>query len=111
MTQNPLTQTRQSLYDLVWSTPMSTLALDFGTTDVGLAKRCRAHRIAYWTRSASRRRVSRSPCAFLPYRSDEDLLEKSLLRCFNLDGDLPSKVLAAQAAPADTDGHGDTDDD
>ena len=90
---------------------MSTLAQDFGITNVGLAKRCRSQRIAYWARSASRRRITRNPCAFLPYRSDEDLLEKSLLRFFNLDGDLPSKVLAAQAAPADTDGNWDSDDD
>lgn len=41
----------------------------------------------------------------------EDPLEKSLLRCFNLDADLPSKVLAARAACADTDGNGDSDDD
>jgi len=27
-------------HDLVWSTPMSTLAKDFGISDVALAKRC-----------------------------------------------------------------------
>ena len=42
MPQNPLTLTRQSLYDLVWSKAMSTLAKDFGISDVALAKRCRA---------------------------------------------------------------------
>lgn len=55
MPTNPLTLTRQTLYDLVWSKPMSTLALDFGITDVGLAKRCRAVDVpipyrGYWAR-------------------------------------------------------------
>jgi hypothetical protein len=39
MPQNPLTLTRQSLYELVWSTPMSSLAHDFGISDVALASR------------------------------------------------------------------------
>jgi len=41
MTKNHLALTRQFLYELVWSTPMATLAKEFGITDVGLAKRCR----------------------------------------------------------------------
>jgi hypothetical protein len=31
---------RQELYDLVWSTPMKTLAAQFGISDVGLKKTC-----------------------------------------------------------------------
>src|SRR5260370_29575906 len=42
MPVNYITLTRQALYELVWSTPMSTLAKDFGISDVALAKRCRA---------------------------------------------------------------------
>jgi hypothetical protein len=58
MPQNPLTLTRQSLYELVWSKPMSTLANDFGISDVGLAKRCRAVDVpipyrGYWARKAA----------------------------------------------------------
>jgi hypothetical protein len=34
MPQSPLTLTRQTLYDLVWSKPMSDLAKDFGISDV-----------------------------------------------------------------------------
>jgi hypothetical protein len=37
------------------------------------------------------------------YRSDEELLKKSLLRFFNLDGHLPSKVLATTTLAGDTD--------
>jgi hypothetical protein len=33
--------TRQELYDLVWSEPMSQLAKRFGVSDVGLSKACR----------------------------------------------------------------------
>ncbi len=55
MTDNHLTLTRQSLYDLVWSKPISTLAKEFGISDVGLAKRCRAVDVpipyrGYWAR-------------------------------------------------------------
>jgi hypothetical protein len=34
MPPNFMTLTRQSLYDLVWSTPMSTLAKDLGISGV-----------------------------------------------------------------------------
>ena len=58
MADNHLTLTRQSLYDLVWSRPMSTLAKEFGISDVGLAKRCRAVDVpipyrGYWARKTA----------------------------------------------------------
>lgn len=36
-----LTLSREDLYELAWSKPISELAKDFGISDVGLAKRCR----------------------------------------------------------------------
>lgn len=42
MPQNPLTLTRQSLYELVRSKPMVGLSKEFDISDVGFAKRCRA---------------------------------------------------------------------
>lgn len=47
------TLTRRELYDLVWATPMSKLAQDFGVSDVGLKKICDRHRVptpgrGYW---------------------------------------------------------------
>ena len=42
MPQNPLTLTRHTLYDLVWSKPMVEVATDFDMSDRGLAKRCAA---------------------------------------------------------------------
>jgi hypothetical protein len=45
--------TRAELYEKVWTTPMRTLAKEFGLSDVGLAKLCRRHDIptpglGYW---------------------------------------------------------------
>lgn len=49
------TLTREQLYDLVWQTPMRTLAPQFGLSDVGLAKICKKHEIprppvGYWAK-------------------------------------------------------------
>jgi hypothetical protein len=46
---------RRELYDQVWSTPMRTLAIRYGMSDVGLAKVCRRHEIprphvGYWAK-------------------------------------------------------------
>jgi hypothetical protein len=38
MPRNPLTLTRQTLYDLIWSKPMSTLAKGFGISDLALSR-------------------------------------------------------------------------
>ncbi len=47
------TLTREELYELVWSTPMSSLATKYAISDVGLKKLCRRHHIptpprGYW---------------------------------------------------------------
>jgi hypothetical protein len=46
---------RTDLYERVWTTPLRTLAKEFGLSDVGLAKLCRRHDIplpgrGYWVR-------------------------------------------------------------
>jgi hypothetical protein len=51
----PLTLSREDLYELTWSKPLSELAKDFGISDVALAKRCRRLGIpvpgrGYWAR-------------------------------------------------------------
>src|ERR1700733_6178762 len=58
MPNNYITLSRQELYDMVWAEPMSSLAKDFGISDVGLAKRCRAVDVpipyrGYWARKAA----------------------------------------------------------
>jgi hypothetical protein len=63
---NPLILTRQTLYDLVWSKPMSDLAKEFHMSDVGLAKRCRAVDVpipyrGYWARRAAGQEPTKLP--------------------------------------------------
>lgn len=57
---------RASLYDLVWTTPISKLAKDFGLSDVGFSKICRKHQIplpprGHWAKVASGQRIRKSP--------------------------------------------------
>jgi hypothetical protein len=52
---NYLTMSRQALYELVWSKPMTEVAAEFGISDVALAKRCASVEIpvpprGYWAR-------------------------------------------------------------
>jgi hypothetical protein len=60
------TFTREELYELVWSQPISTLAPQFGISDVGLAKMCRRERIpiperGYWAKIQAGKSPSRIP--------------------------------------------------
>src|SRR6201997_2741458 len=62
--EEPLTLSREDLYELVWSKPMRDLAKDFGISDVGLAKRCRRLGIpvpgrGYWARVDAGQRLYR----------------------------------------------------
>lgn len=41
LTETPARLSRQALYELVWTEPMSVLAPRLGISDVGLAKICR----------------------------------------------------------------------
>ncbi len=63
--------TRQLLYELVWSGPMTTQAKTLAISGVGLAKACRRGDIpvpprGYWARLAAGQRVARTP---LPRRA------------------------------------------
>ena len=54
----PKRLTRSQMYDLVWSTPMAKLAVQFGISDVALKKRCKKLRIptpglGYWAKVAA----------------------------------------------------------
>jgi hypothetical protein len=49
---------RKELYEIVWSKPMTTLAKEYGISDVGLAKICRRHQVplpprGYWAKLAA----------------------------------------------------------
>ena len=64
----PRTVTRQELYDLVWSTPMRTLAKQFGISDRGLAKICEkldvpTPPVGYWAKKAAGKKVQQPALA------------------------------------------------
>src|SRR5437762_84553 len=65
--------TRQELYDLVWSTPASKLAQDFGISDVAIAKRCKKLGVlrpsrGYWAKLDAGKKPRKPP---LPPTADE----------------------------------------
>jgi hypothetical protein len=66
MPSNYVTLSRQELYDMVWSEPMTTLAKNFGISDVALAKRCRAVDVpipyrGYWARKTAGQKPTQTP--------------------------------------------------
>jgi hypothetical protein len=72
---NTITLTREQLYEQIWSTPMSRLALRYGISDVALAKHCRKHDIprpprGHWAKLEFGKS---SPKAPLPRIADEKL--------------------------------------
>jgi len=71
------TLTRQELYDLVWSTPMTKLAESFGISDVGLAKICDRHRVptpprGYWAKKEAGQKVKQT----IFVKADDPLLDR-----------------------------------
>lgn len=61
-----VTLTRQELYDLVWSKPMTTIATDFGVSSVAFAKNCTKLQLprpgrGYWQQLACGLKPEREP--------------------------------------------------
>jgi hypothetical protein len=57
---------REDLYEKVWSAPMTTVAKEFGVSDVALAKTCRKLHIpvpgrGYWAKKAANQPVAPRP--------------------------------------------------
>ena len=71
----PRTLTRQEMYDLVWSKPMTQLAAEFEISDVGLRKICKAAKvptpgIGYWAKLANGKAVAKMELPTLyPFQS------------------------------------------
>lgn len=68
-----VTVEREKLYEQVWSVPGSQLAVQYGISDVGLAKICRRYKIprpprGYWAKLRAGKPVKRTP---LPNVKDE----------------------------------------
>lgn len=66
---------RADLYKRVWSTPMRTLAKEFGISDVGLRKICKRHDIpvpaaGHWMKMQFGKKVRRIPLP--PRKADQD---------------------------------------
>jgi hypothetical protein len=62
----PIKVSRSELYELVWGTPMSQLAAQFGVSDVALAKTCKRLGVprpgrGYWARLTAGQKVKRTP--------------------------------------------------
>lgn len=67
----PKAMTRQELYDLVWSEPVSKLAKQFNLSDKGLAKKCNRHSIpcppvGYWAKKQNGQNVNQVPLPNTP---------------------------------------------
>jgi hypothetical protein len=63
----PAKISREELYRLVWTEPMTKVAPRFGLSDVGLAKVCRKYHIprppvGYWAKLGVGHHVEPSPC-------------------------------------------------
>jgi hypothetical protein len=97
--QTPRKITRAGLYELVWKTPMHTLAPEFGISDVGLAKLCRRNGIplpprGYWAKLQFGKRVRRPPLPKPVQGQREDLIIEASPPREALP-DLPPEIAAA----------------
>jgi hypothetical protein len=98
---DPLTLSREDLYELAWSKPMTELAQDFGLSDVALAKRCRKLGVpipgrGYWARVAAGQ-TPRQPA--LRKRAD-DVMDYAALTF-----DSPREETPPEATPATAEQH------
>jgi len=65
--------TREELYKQVWTTPASTLAAEYGISDVALAKVCKKYKIpkpglGHWARVRNGQKIKRPPLSKAPPR-------------------------------------------
>ncbi|TLM79158.1 hypothetical protein ACONUD_14470 [Microbulbifer harenosus] len=71
----PKLMTREELYELVWTKPVSNLAAEFNLSDKGLNKKCLRHNIpcppvGYWAKVQNGHKVKRTP---LPRNTNPEL--------------------------------------
>ena len=79
MTETPRPLSRRTLYELVWTEPMHTLAPRYGISDVGLAKICRRFNVprpgrGYWARRKSGQSVRRVPLPRWPQGKPQEIV-------------------------------------
>jgi hypothetical protein len=66
--------TRQELYDLVWSKPMTHIAKEFGMSDVAIRKHCKnmdipTPPVGYWMKLQHGKRSASQDCLAKPTQS------------------------------------------
>jgi hypothetical protein len=71
--------TREQLYELVWSIPLSKLAARYGISNVALAKKCRKHGVptpgvGYWARVAAGQEPERAGLPSTPRGVPEQIV-------------------------------------
>lgn len=95
---------RQHLYERVWEKPLRKLAMEFGLSDVGLAKACRRHDIptppqGHWTCVEHGKAAERPPLPAAPHGDTVSLsLEQS--RAQRLPAGAPApEAVKVQVAP------------
>jgi hypothetical protein len=71
--------TRQALYDLVWSTPMTKLAKEYGISDVALAKICKKLNVPYPWRGYWRRKETGKAVKQLPLPPNTDPAKQTVM--------------------------------
>ncbi len=82
MTETQATETRltrEQLYEQVWSTPMRKLAMQYGLSDVGLAKVCKRHDIprppvGYWARKQHGYKDAKTPLPEIQNGKNEEIV-------------------------------------
>lgn len=98
--QAPLT--REALYELIWSEPVTQVAARYGISDRGLGKLCARHSIpvpprGHWAKKAHGYKVTRTP---LPPSKDKNLAQLIVLGAEPLQkpGPQPAPPLALEIA-------------
>jgi hypothetical protein len=95
-----VTVERQKLYEQVWSIPGATLAIQYGISDVGLAKACKRYRIprpprGYWARLEAGQKVQRDA---LPPISDT-ACEIVIMQGWNLPDGAVQRLVSGAKPP------------
>ena len=97
--------TRDDLYRRVWSTPIRTLAAEFGVSDVGLAKICDRHQIprpaaGHWSKKRHGKAVEQTPLAEI----DDDKLQTIEISVWDrVDGPCTADPVIAELILAESD--------
>ena len=96
--------TRQTLYDQVWSTPMTKVAKEYGISDVALAKICKKLTVpypgrGYWRRKKTGKTIKQLP---LPPNQDPSKQQVTIHRTVRVEMTLSEEAvqrIAAEQAP------------